>query len=153
MTGNLGPLPTIFNWKYLRFGFIELILNQFDKIFVSCCKSSKIISKSLSHLYIELSSAKLHMFALWTKRKRLLINALNNTGTKVDPCGIYEEFTFNLDLLIPWVSSFAVRRSCSKQSKASGKSIFIVPTIPDLSISFCHSCKVEIEHIEGNELS
>ena len=54
---------------------------------MSCCKSSKMISKTLSHLYIVLSSAKLHMFVLSRKRKRSLINKLNNSEPKIDPCG------------------------------------------------------------------
>ena len=70
---------------------------------MSCCKSSKMISKTLPHLYIVLPSAKLHMFVLSRKRKRSLINKLNNSGPKIDPCGtpliisyqsLYEEFTF-----------------------------------------------------------
>ena len=65
-------------------------------------QSSKTISKSLSHLYIVLSSAKLHMFVLSTKRKRSL-NKLNNNGPKIGPCGmplimsyqsLYEDFSF-----------------------------------------------------------
>ena len=70
---------------------------------MSCCKSSKMISKTLSDLYIELPSAKLHMFVLPRKRKRSLINKSNNSGLKIDHCGmlliisfqsLYEEFTF-----------------------------------------------------------
>ena len=44
------------------------------------------ISKSLSHLYILLSSAKLHVFVLSRKRKRSLINRLNSSEPKIDPC-------------------------------------------------------------------
>ena len=88
LTGNLEPLPRIINWNFLGLGFIKLILNQFNKIFMSCCKSSKMISKTLSHLYIVLSSAKLHMFVLSRKRKRSLIDKLNNSRPKIDPCGM-----------------------------------------------------------------
>ena len=70
---------------------------------MSCCKSSKMISKILLHLYIVLSSAKLHIFVVLRKSKRSLINKLNNSGPKIDLCGmpliisyqsLYEEFTF-----------------------------------------------------------
>ena len=70
---------------------------------MSCYESSKMISKTLSHLYIVLPSAKLHMFVLPRKRKRSLINKLNDSGPKIYPCGtpqiisyqsVYEEFTF-----------------------------------------------------------
>ena len=68
---------------------------------MSCCKSSKTISKSLSHLYTVLSSGKLHMFVLSRKRKRSLVNKLSNNGPEIDPSGtplmayqsLYEEFT------------------------------------------------------------
>ena len=66
---------------------MELILNQFNRIFMSCCKSSKMISKTLSHLYIVLLSAKLHTSVLSRKRKRSLINKLNNSRPEIDPCG------------------------------------------------------------------
>ena len=89
MTGNLEALPRIINWNVLGLGFIELILNQFNKFFMSCCNSSKTISKSLSHLYSVLSTAKLHMFVVSTKRKRSMINKLNSNGPKIDPCGMY----------------------------------------------------------------
>ena len=70
---------------------------------MSCCKSSKMISKTLSQLYIVLPSAKLYMFIMSRKRKRSLINKWNKSGPKLDPCGtpliisyqsLYEEFTF-----------------------------------------------------------
>ena len=103
MTGNLQPLPRIINWSFLGLGYIELILNQFNKIFMSCYKSSKMISKTLSHLYILLSLAKLHRFVPSRKRKRSMINKLNNSEPKIDPCGtplimsyqlLHKEFTF-----------------------------------------------------------
>ena len=52
------------------------------------------ISKSLSHLYIVLSSAKLHVFVLLTKRKKSMINKLNNNGPKKDPCGMLLIMTY-----------------------------------------------------------
>ena len=70
---------------------------------MSCCKSSKMISKTQSHLNIALPSAKLHMFVLSRKRKISLINKLNNSEPIIDPCGtplimsyqsLYKEFTF-----------------------------------------------------------
>ena len=103
VTGNLKPLPRIINWSFLGLGYIELILNQFNKIFMSCYKSSKMISKTLSHLYILLSLAKLHRFVPSRKRKRSMINKLNNSEPKIDPCGtplimsyqlLHKEFTF-----------------------------------------------------------
>ena len=68
--------------------FWFLILNQLKKIIMSCCKSSKTTSNSVSHLHIVLSSAKLQMFVLSTKRKRSLINKLHNNRFKIDPCSM-----------------------------------------------------------------
>ena len=103
MTGNLQPLQRIINWSFLGLGYIELILNQFNKIFMSSYKSPKMISKTLSHLYILLSSAELHRFVPSRKRKRSMVNKLNNSEPKIDPCGtplimsyqlLHKEFTF-----------------------------------------------------------
>ena len=71
---------------FLGLGFIELILNQFNRIFMPCFKSSKMISKTLSYLHIVLPSAKLHMFVRSRKSKRSLLNKFNNSGPKIDPC-------------------------------------------------------------------
>ena len=128
--GNLVALPRIINRNFPGFGFIQLILNQFNKFLVSCCKSSKTSSKSLSRLCIVLSWAKLHMFVLSTKTKFKLINNLNNNEPQIDPCGralimsyksLPEKFTFvccfpfdkylgkrfNPDLPMPQASNFA----------------------------------------------
>ena len=52
-----------------------------------------------------LSSAKLQIFVFSIKRKRSLINMLNNNGSKIEPCGtpltisyqsLYEESIFVL---------------------------------------------------------
>ena len=52
-----------------------------------------------------LSSAKLQIFVFSIKRKRSLINMLNNNGSKIEPCGtpltisyqsLYEELIFVL---------------------------------------------------------
>ena len=115
-----------------------------------CCKSL--------HLHIVLSSENFHMFILSRKRKRSLINKLNNYVYKINSFGTllimsyqsqYQEFAFaRLFLLIsslrfnsnlPMQSDFAIRRSCGKQSQALNKSFNIVSTKPDISSSFCHS--------------
>ena len=70
---------------------------------MSSYKSPKMISKTLSHLYILLSSAELHRFVPSRKRKRSMVNKLNNSEPKIDPCGtplimsyqlLHKEFTF-----------------------------------------------------------
>ena len=80
--------------------FWFLILNQLKKIIMSCCKSSKTTSNSVSHLHIVLSSAKLQMFVLSTKRKRSLINKLHNNRFKIDPCSMP---LIVIPITIPWI--------------------------------------------------
>ena len=98
MAGNLEALPWIINWNVFGLGFIKLVLNQFNKVFISCYKSSKQFLYS-SHLYIALLWAKLQVLILSTKTKRWLINKLNDSEPKIDSCRLANSLACNWRLL------------------------------------------------------
>ena len=61
----------IINWNFFGLGFIEVTLNHFNIFCITFLFFCKIVCRLILQLYIVLSSAKLHIFVLSTKKKRL----------------------------------------------------------------------------------
>ena len=73
--------------------------------FIGKITSSLILGRSFPHEYRALSSAKLQISDVSTKKKISLMKILNNNGPNIEPCGIpqqipdyliYEEISFML---------------------------------------------------------
>ena len=59
-------------------------------------KSSLILARSFPYEYTVLSSEKLQIFDLSTKKKILLMNILNNIGPNIEPWGIRQQISDHL---------------------------------------------------------
>ena len=80
--------PRIIYWNLPWFGFKELTVNHINTFFKSIRRLVKILLDNLLQEYIVLSSAKLQLSHLKTKKNKSLMKILNKKGPRIDPWGI-----------------------------------------------------------------